>query len=173
MTEMSIVAGINILLAIISGVFIKTTDKRADAKSSIIKAFRQVYLEFGNITAAGVPDSELEVGGIADYNFQGVEMAAKEIQRLHWDSILDIVKLNRIESILKHAMSAIIIMAITAIASNVIGNVIFSEDGNIKTALRFCIPGILVLCEVIFAVWMANTGSYLKSVTNRYSNFEF
>ncbi len=174
MTETLFVAIINISLTIASGVFLKITDKRADAKSSIIKAFRKVYLEFGNTAAAGVPDSELELAGIADFNFQGVEKAAKEIQRLHWDSISDIIKLNRIEWILKRAMVAIIVMASVAIVSSIIGNFMFNEEGNIKTVLlRFYVPGILVFCEAIYVVWMANTGSYLKSVTNRYDNSEF
>ena len=115
MTETVVVVAINLVLGIASGIFIKITDKRADAKSSIIRAFRKIYLEFGNIAAAGVPDSELEVGGIADYNFQGVEKAAKEIQELHWQSILDITKLGRIEWILSRAMWIIFLMAIVAI----------------------------------------------------------
>jgi hypothetical protein len=173
MTETIIVVAINLVLGIASGIFIKITDKRADAKSSIIKAFRKTYLEFGNIAAAGVPDSELEVGGIADYNFQGVEKAAKEIQELHWQSILDITRLGRIEWILSRAMSSIFLMAIVAIASNVIGNFILTNEGNIKTVLRFYVPGILAFCEFVFVIWMANTGSYLTSVINKYDYFEF
>lgn len=172
MTETIVVAGINILLVIVSGIFIKITDKRADAKTSIIKAFRKVYLEFGNTTAAGVPDSDLELGGIADYNFQGVEKAAEEIQRLHWNSTLDIIKLNRIEWILKHAMCSIVVIAIVAIVSNAIGNHVFDNE-NLKTVLRFYIPGILVFCEVIFVIWMANASGYLKSIINTYDNHEF
>ena len=92
MTETLIVAGINILLVIASGIFIKITDKRADAKSSIIKAFRKIYIEFGNIAAAGLPagfpDSDLiESGVIPDFNVQGVEKAAQDIQKLHWKMI--------------------------------------------------------------------------------------
>lgn len=178
MTETLVVAAINILLAIASGIFIKITNKRADAKTSIIRAFRKIYIEFGNIVAAGLPagfpDSDLiESGVIPDFNVQGVEKAAQNIQKLHWKSILDIIKLNRIEWILKRAMYTIFIMAIIAIVSNIIGNFMINEEGNIKTALRFCFPGILVFCEVIFVIWMANTGSYLKSVINTYDNFEF
>jgi len=173
MTETLVVVAINLVLGIASGIFIKITDKRADAKSSIIKAFRKIYLEFGNIAAAGVPDSELEVGGIADYNFQGVEKAAKEIQELHWQSVLDITKLGRIEWILSRAMWIILLMAIVAIASNIIGNFVLNDDGNLRTVLRFCVPGILAFCEVVFVIWMANTGSYLASVINTYNNFEF
>lgn len=173
MTETLVVVAINLVLGIASGIFIKITDKRADAKSSIIKAFRKIYLEFGNIAAAGVPDSELEVGGIADYNFQGVEKAAKEIQELHWQSILDITKLGRIEWILSRAMWIIFLMAIVAIASNIIGNFLLTDEGNLRTVLRFCVPGILAFCEFVFVIWMANTGSYLTSVINKYNYFEF
>lgn len=173
MTETVVVVAINLVLGIASGIFIKITDKRADAKSSIIKAFRKIYLEFGNIAAAGVPDSELEVGGIADYNFQGVEKAAKEIQELHWQSILDITKLGRIEWILSRAMWIIFLMAIVAIASNIIGNFLLTDEGNLRTVLRFCVPGILAFCEFVFVIWMANTGSYLTSVINKYNYFEF
>jgi len=173
MTETVVVVAINLVLGIASGIFIKITDKRADAKSSIIKAFRKIYLEFGNIAAAGVPDSELEVGGIADYNFQGVEKAAKEIQELHWQSILDITKLGRIEWILSRAMWIIFLMAIVAIASNIIGKFLLTDEGNLRTVLRFCVPGILAFCEFVFVIWMANTGSYLTSVINKYNYFEF
>ena len=171
MTETVVVVAINLVLGIASGIFIKITDKRADAKSSIIKAFRKIYLEFGNIAAAGVPWDE--EGGIADYNFQGVEKAAKEIQELHWQSILDITKLGRIEWILSRAMWIIFLMAIVAIASNVIGNFLLTDEGNLRTILRFCVPGILAFCEFVFVIWMANTGSYLTSVINKYNYFEF
>lgn len=171
MTETVVVVVINFVLVVASGIFIKTTEKRAAAKSSIIKAFRKIYLDFGNIAAAGVPWDE--EGGIADYNFQGVEKAAKEIQELHWQSILDITKLGRIEWLLSRAMWIILTMAIVAIASNIVGNFAFNDEGNLRTILRFCIPGILAFCEVIFVIWMANTGSYLTSVINKYNNFEF
>ena len=185
MTETFVVVAINLVLGIASGIFIKITDKRADAKSSIIKAFRKIYLEFGNIVAAGLPaniELRLEEGisnelrfeeGVSNFNALGVEKAAKEIQELHWQSILDITKLGRIEWILSRAMSTIFLMAIVAIASNIIGNVLLTDEGNLRTVLRFCVPGVLAFCEFLFVIWMANTSSYLTSVINKYKHFEF
>ena len=185
MTETVVVVVINFVLVVASGIFFKTTEKRAAAKSSIIRAFRKIYIEFGNITAAGVPadiELRLEEGvsnelrfeeGVSNFNALGVEKAAKEIQELHWQSILDITKLVRIEWILSRAMWIILLMAIVAIASNIIGNFLLTDEGNLRTVLRFCVPGILAFCEFIFVIWMANTGSYLTSVINKYNYFEF
>lgn len=173
MIETIVVGAINLVLGVASGIFMKIADKRADAKTSIIKAFRKEYIEFGNSAAAGVPDPELEIGGIADYNFQGVEIAAEAIQRLHWRSMSDINRLNRIEWILSRALQGILMIALVAVVSNIVGNFAINEEGITKTLLRFCIPGIVAFSEVMFVIWMANTGSYLKSVINTYDNREF
>lgn len=167
------IAVLNVLAVITNGILIKVMDKRADAKSAIIKALRKVYLEFGNTAAAGVPDTELESGGIPDYNFQGVEKAAREVQRLHWSSAFDIVKLNRIERILERAMITVVSMTILAIASTMFGLFGLKEEGPIQDAFRYCIPGMLFFCEVVFFVWIVNTGSYLKGVENKYNNSEY
>ena len=73
----------------------------------------------------------------------------KQIQELHWQSILDITKLWRIEWILRRAMLIILFMALVAIVSNVVGNFALSDEGNLRTTLRFYVPGILVFFEVV------------------------
>jgi len=166
-----ILSALNFVVGISAGILIKVMAGRADAKSSIIKAFRKDYIDFGNIAAAGFPD--LESGGIPDFNVQGVEEAAKQIQKLHWRSILDIIKLNRIEWIFKWVARPVFIIMVIAIISALYGAHGIDEKTITQKLLIIGIPGISFLVEVVFLLWIINTGNYLVSVKNTYDNSEY
>lgn len=168
-----ILSALNFVVGISAGILIKVMVGRADAKSSIIKAFRKDYIDFGNIAAAGFPDSDLESGGIPDFNVQGVEEAAKQIQKLHWRSILDIIKLNRIEWIFKWVARPVFIIMVIAIISALYGAHGIDEKTITQKLLIIGIPGISFLVEVVFLLWIINTGNYLVSVKNTYDNSEY
>ena len=172
-----ILSALNFVVGISAGIMIKVMVGRADAKSSIIKAFRKDYIDFGNIAAAGFPAgfpvSGLESGGILDFNVQGVEEAAKQIQKLHWCSILDIIKLNRIEWIFKWVSRPVFIIMVIAIISALYGAHGIDEKTIIQKLFIIGIPGISFLVEVVFLLWIINTGNYLVSVKNKYENSEY
>lgn len=168
-----VMTALNSVAGILAWVLIRVMKGRADAKSAIRKAVKKVYIEFGNNAAAGVPDSELEIGGIPDYNFQGVEKCAKQIERLHWSSVLDITKLARVESILKYITPVVFIMMVFAIISALFGGYHIDQKSTIQELLVIWIPLVSFVFEVLFLIWILNAGSYLSSVINTYDNSEY
>jgi len=152
----------------------QVNDRLADASSAIKKEVRSIYLQFGNTAAAAIPDTELETGGIPDPNFQGVEKAAKELERLHCRSVIDLIKLNRIKWVLDRVMAfggCVVGIVIISIAVGIYD--VKENQFVLKVVLVIGIPVIFLFFNLIFLGWIVNQMSYLKKVINEYDNSEY
>lgn len=169
-----VLGSLNVVISAIVAIITKVNDRSADASTAIKKEVRCVYIQLGNTAAAAIADTELETGGIPDPNFQGVEEAAKQIERLHCRSVLDLIKLNRIEWVSRRAITFVIFFIAIVIISIVIGLFVDKENQfALKVVFIIGIPIVFLICNLIFLGWIVNQMSYLKKVINEYENSEY
>jgi hypothetical protein len=169
-----VLGAINVVISAIVVIITKVNDRLADARSAIIEEVRSVYLQFGNAVAAAIPDTELETGGIPDPNFQGVEKAAKELERLHCRSVIDLIKLNRIKWVSDRVMrfvASIVVIVIISIAVGIFG--VKENQFTLKVVFIIGIPAFFFICNFMFLVWIVEQMSYLKKVINEYEHSEY
>jgi len=172
-----VLGALNVLISaigVIAVIMTKVNDRLADASSAIKKEVRSVYLQLGNTAAAAIADTELETGGIPDPNYQGVEKAAKEIERLHCRSVIDLIKLNRIKWVADRVMRLVVFIVVIVITSVAVGVCVAKENQFIlKVVCIIGIPVIALFCNLAFLGWFVNQMSYLKKVINEYENSEY
>lgn len=169
-----VLGAINVVISAIVVIITKVNDRIADARSAIKKEVCSVYIQFGNAVAAAIPDTELETGGIPDPNFQGVEKAAKELEKLHCSSVIDLIKLNRIEWVSDRVMrfvASIVVIVIISIAVGIFG--LKENQFILKIVSIIGIPVFFFICNFMFLVWIVDKMSYLKKVINKYVHSEY
>lgn len=169
-----VLGALNVVISAIAVIITKVNDRLADASSAIKREVRSVYLQLGNTAAAAIADTELETGGIPDPNYQGVEKAAKEIERLHCRSVIDLIKLNRIKWVADRVMTFVVFIVVIVIISVAVG--IYGAKENqfvLKVVSIIGIPVIFLVCNLALLGWIVNQMSYLKKVINEYENSEY
>ena len=157
-----IIGAINLILGLIIGIIRKLDDHLLKAKTSIEKEFFYTYKDFSSIVSSQTIDSTKE------------KMSINRLLNLHYVSIFDISKVNKIEFLMDKLLPFSIIEVVLVIMSLIIGNLLFNETQIYqKFIFIILIPILMLILQFIILYICISCEKYLKRLIKKYQDMGY
>ena len=156
-------------LTFVLGLFIKlirgTDSTLVKARETIKDQFVQAYREFGSVAG---------VSGERGREATMLNASVNRLKRLHCASLVDLLKLRRIEWVLAKNTVLVLLVIIAAICSVLYGRVFVGEGRALLRKLFLVgIPSVVFLSQGVLFLWIIDKERYMNRVIERYKGGEY